>query len=57
MLGPKGLDQELVNHLYRVPSSTQEDEDDKLKWEKWTNVTHHSQNIHGEQFQQCEHGI
>lgn len=49
----------LVNHLYWVPSSTQEDEDDELKWEKWTSITNHIQNIHdghGEQFQQCEHG-
>lgn len=49
----------LVNHLYWVPSSTQEDEDDEFKWEKWTSITNHIQNIHdghGEQFQQCEHG-
>lgn len=49
----------LVNHLYWVPSSAQEDEDNELKWEKWTSITNHIQNIHdghGEQFQQCEHG-
>jgi solute carrier family 8 (sodium/calcium exchanger) len=47
----------LVNHLYWVPTSTQEGED-QLRWEKWTSISNHVQNIHhghGELFHECEH--
>jgi hypothetical protein len=48
----------LVNHLYWVPSSTPEEENE-LKWEKWASIVNHIQNIHeghGERFNRCEHG-
>lgn len=38
-----------------MPYSKQEDEDDELKCDKWTSITKHIQNIHGEQSQQCRH--
>ena len=34
----------LTNHLYWVPSSTSEGEDE-VKWEKWASVFRHAQNI------------
>ncbi|XP_061190950.1 uncharacterized protein LOC133199083 [Saccostrea echinata] len=49
----------LENHLYWVPSSAPDDEDNELKWEKWTSITNHVQNIHKgneQRFQRCEHG-
>ena len=48
----------IVNHLYWVPSSTPEDDEDDMKWEKWSSILNHMQNIHaghGNHFQRCEH--
>ena len=49
----------LTNHLYWVPSSTPEGEDE-VRWEKWASVFRHVQNLHdghGDHYRRCEHGV
>ncbi|XP_062602753.1 uncharacterized protein LOC134264468, partial [Saccostrea cucullata] len=49
----------ITYHLYWVPSSTLADEEDEMKWEKWSSILNHIQNVHaghGDHFERCEHG-
>mgnify|MGYP003690344231 CR=1 FL=1 len=46
----------LTNHMYWVPSSTSEGEDE-VSWEKWASVFQNLHDGHGDHYRQCEHGV